>query len=413
MNKRLTFLFAVVWCVCLWATLAKAWWPDHYGHLRDSGLPSSGSGVNDVVNYDDWYGTCMATDAAVTPINVFTPKCIYPGADPANGTGGNIIVSGSPGERTITGTTRAGTAGDTIAFVVQLNTGASSTTTLTEGVSYVCAAAASDIECICNLKAAVAAHATLGSIITANSTDATCSDEKLSFGVVPGASWQLSVTPSDTTNMVMSNGTDGVVALRGSCVEVNTNSASSIFASNQFGTRIYWGTTCGAKNVALYASSFTSDPANFIGVENAGNGTTGYSLAVNKGAKSLSTLKQATVTFAGGGGAASGATTTSFISAGYRANEVTGYVTVTGTTCTSIDVGTAADPDLYCDNCAVAAGTTFSRAIGGLMPGYTAEPANSIGGADEVLITANGGNCVSLAVRLTIAPVVVTADTTL
>jgi hypothetical protein len=379
--------------------------------MRDSGLASSGSGVNDVVNYDDWYGTCMATDAAVSPVNVFTPKCVYPGADPVNGTGGNIIVSGSPGERTITGCTRAGVAGDTIVFVVQLNTGASSTVTLTEGVSWVCAAAASDIECICNLKAAVAGHATLGSIVTVNSTDATCSDEKLSFGVVPGTSWQLSVTPSDTTNMVRVNGTDG-------CLRAGNFYFCQL--STSLPSYLAVGISMGGTEANIYGATFKGT---YMTVQGAGSmfrnyldstvdGTMGFLTDDAKGASSkCGLLKSQTLTFAAGGDA-SKVTTGGFIPLGAKMVEVTGRVIVADTSAVTLfDVGDGVDADLYANDVpADTLGQTFGPAVTSYGP--TAQiPGTQLTAAGEVTVTAVGGSAEDLSVRLTAHYCIDTADT--
>jgi hypothetical protein len=113
----------------------------------------------------------------------------------------------------LTGVTRAGTAGDSITFRGITTAGVNIITSLTEGVDYTCAAAASDIECVCNLYDAIEAHGTLGPAINTVRTDGTCSDEKLFFGVEPGVLVSLDVNPSDDANTVTTRGDTGRVIL--------------------------------------------------------------------------------------------------------------------------------------------------------------------------------------------------------
>jgi hypothetical protein len=375
------------------------------------------------------YGNRMPNDAAVPPLTV-SPRQVFPGVAAANTTGANVIIAPGGGLTQITGVTQAGTAGDTLTFVVQNNDGTTSTVVLTEGAGvgqWNCAAAASDAACVANIAALVNATATLNTrvLVTYPAASETCA-----FTTVPGVSWFLSLTPSDAANAVVTTGTPGRLVIG----MPNTSSTTpNIVSQGDLTTGIglgrantidftilgtqrlnVSGSTIIANGIGFTAStSFTSLLGTYLGTGNAGDGTTGYSMAVTKGAKDLRTLMVKTVTFSGGAGEAS-KSSSGLIPVGVRGTEITGYVTVTGTTCTSIDIGTAADPDLYCDNCAVAQGTTFSRYVGGLGPGYTAEPAQGqIGAAGEVLITANGGNCVSLAIRLTASYENVTADTSL
>jgi hypothetical protein len=166
----------------------------------------------DITSLDDAYGTCMTSDAAPSPVTVVTDACVYPVPGSTYTTGADIVLSGSPGAINLTGVTKAGTAGDTLLFQVRKNDGTSSIVTLTEGAGagqWNCAGAATDIACVCNLYTLVTAHATLGSIVQVARTDATCSDEKLFFGVVPGASYWLDILPSDTANTVLVKGTYG------------------------------------------------------------------------------------------------------------------------------------------------------------------------------------------------------------
>ena len=171
-------------------------------------LPKLDLQANDIMNAADIYVEAPAADAAPRAMSIQSQP-VFAGPGAANTTGSNLLVNGTPGAINITGVTKAGTAGDTVAFFYVEDDGTTATVTLTEGVSYVCAAAASDAACVCNLKAAIDGHATLGALLVTAATDGTCSDEKLFIGINPAtASWAV-VTPSDNTNTVRVAGTDG------------------------------------------------------------------------------------------------------------------------------------------------------------------------------------------------------------
>ncbi|MHC4867012.1 MAG: hypothetical protein ACYTEX_23285 [Planctomycetota bacterium] len=169
---------------------------------------------NDIINPDDIYSEAIGSDA--TPrTTVITSQPVYAGIGAANTAAANLVIAAGSGGENITGVTQAGTGGDTIKFKGTLNDGTIMDVTLTEGVDYTCVAAASDIECVCNIYTAVEGHGTLGPAINTVRTDGTCSDEKLFFGVEPGVLASLDVVNSDNVNTVMTHGTDGSVIISG------------------------------------------------------------------------------------------------------------------------------------------------------------------------------------------------------
>jgi hypothetical protein len=89
--------------------------------------------------------------------------------------------------------------------------GTNTTTTLTEGVAYACAAAASEAACALAIKTALDAHATLGPALNLVCTDGTCSDATIGFHVTSGFTAWLSVTSSDATGLTVTSGADGQV----------------------------------------------------------------------------------------------------------------------------------------------------------------------------------------------------------
>lgn len=133
-----------------------------------------------------------------------------------------------------------------------------------------------------------------------------------------------------------------------------------------------------------------------------GNGNLLSEPRLANGATQALTPTKEVITFQGGGGDAT-QTTTGHVVAGSFLKAVTGRVTTTGTTCTSMDVGDGSTVDIYGDNVAVSAGTTFN------VPKFNF--ANPQIAASEVIITGVGGNCVDLVVRLVSWAEVFTAPT--
>jgi len=161
--------------------------------------------------------TAPTSDVAATD-SMIAPQPPYPTTATTQTTGGDLVACPASGLEQLTGVTRAATTGDTITFVYTYNASgqwASATTTFTEGVDYDCDGAASDAACVLALKTAIDGHGTLGTVITTDCLDATCSDEALTLGVVPGTSCSLSVTPSDAVNTVVAHGTDGAFVVAG------------------------------------------------------------------------------------------------------------------------------------------------------------------------------------------------------
>jgi len=90
---------------------------------------------------------------------------------------------------------------------------------------------------------------------------------------------------------------------------------------------------------------------------------------------------------------------------------VSGRVTTLLTGCTSVSVGDGVDPDLFKNNLALAAGSTFTNAdataaFSTISGGHAPRTA-----AGEITVTANGGNCTAGVVALTVHYLDVTAAT--
>jgi hypothetical protein len=167
---------------------------------------------NDLENPDSVLFDAPSSDAATTDVTV-TSQAPFEGVNAANTSGGNINWVPATGAINVTGIlVRADTAGDTIRINGIKEDGSTFDVTLTEGLDYVCAAAASDAACVCNIKAAVDAHATLGPLTTTYRTDGTCSDERLAI-FRAGSAMTVVLTPSDTTNTVRVAGASGIVGL--------------------------------------------------------------------------------------------------------------------------------------------------------------------------------------------------------
>ncbi len=117
--------------------------------------------------------------------------------------------------------------------------------------------------------------------------------------------------------------------------------------------------------------------------------TRGASVAIHTG-------NEQALTFAGGAGNAS-LTATGLCPAKKFIIGVSGRWTTTATTCTSADIGDGTDVDMYADNLAVTANTTFDEAQATATSRlYVYQAA-----ASDVVVTGVGGNCVSGVIRLT------------
>lgn len=103
---------------------------------------------------------------------------------------------------------------------------------------------------------------------------------------------------------------------------------------------------------------------------------------------------------------ASKTTTTSLIADGCKGLSVTGRVTTVLAGCTSIDIGDGSDVDLFGAGISVADETTFDPTD------QTADlPGTMWGGPYEVTVTANGGNCTSGVIAITVHCMSATAAT--
>jgi len=102
----------------------------------------------------------------------------------------------------------------------------------------------------------------------------------------------------------------------------------------------------------------------------------------------------ATLTFAGGAGDAS-KTATGLIPAGCFLVGFTSRVVTTGTTCTSMDIGTVGDPDGFANNTGITDNDTSDNTDATNASLFTLYPA-----ATDVVVTGVGGNCVALVVNL-------------
>lgn len=198
-------------------------------------------------------------------------------------------------------------------------------------------------------------------------------DGKTDFGLL-----QLGGTTSSFP-AIKRNGTTAQFVLADDSGFANINAAAIIsntslvraqtyFHLASIGTRIYGGSIDGSASIRSSATG---------------------------AANNLNMNAPVTVTFASGGGDAS-KTATGFRIAQRKILGVSGRVSVTGTTCTSIDIGDGSDVDRYGATIAVADDTVFD------IDDATADPEEFLTTAGDVVITANGGNCVDLVVLLTL-----------
>jgi hypothetical protein len=184
------------------------------------------------ISLDDIYDKdAMSADVAVAPNHIMGGKPPMNSTAAAQRTGGSVGIIPGSGLRRLDGVTRAGTAGDTLTFTYCDMELACTSVVLTEGAGagqWNCAAAGSDIACVCNIYTLITGHATLGSRVTVNRLDGTCSNELLTFGVVPGVTSYIFVAESDSANEPVSDGVEGKVLVTKASAGTTTPSIASL-----------------------------------------------------------------------------------------------------------------------------------------------------------------------------------------
>lgn len=120
-------------------------------------------------------------------------------------------------------------------------------------------------------------------------------------------------------------------------------------------------------------------------------------IITTKGAGTYYTSKVESVTFAGNPGDASKTTVGSIIPLGAFVVGVSSRVTTAGTNCTSFDLGVSGDTNQFGGTLAITQGSTSDNTDA------TATFANpQITAAEEIIVTANGGNCFDMVVAITV-----------
>ena len=257
------------------------------------------------------------------------------------------------------------------------------------------------------LKAAVNADSTLGATadcgtITGGATNA------LLLSATQPATVSLAWSASDAC-VTTSNGTNGCIQLDKLYMQSRASDGFSLL-----------GTTCGANDGTLYTGSvyaggfYGNFTATTVVTQNitATDGSQGYKIIEPKGAQSLSTLKQATATFAAGGSAT--VTLTGLVPLGATRLSVTGRVITaeSGGGCTSFSVGDGTIPALYALTVPITLAQTFGPTIASYGP-TAGIPTTQLTSAGNVVLTSVGGaGCKNMVVRVTAHYTLDTPDTT-
>lgn len=127
-----------------------------------------------------------------------------------------------------------------------------------------------------------------------------------------------------------------------------------------------------------------------------GSGDYRFNSSNGKSSASYIRTKTESVTFAANPGDASKVTTGSVIPAGSIVTGVSTRVTTTATNCTSVDIGIAAkDTDAFADGTAITSGTTTTTSDGNSAADYSSASLGLLPSiaAQEITVTAVGGNC--------------------
>lgn len=453
------FLDAVEWIVPIGLLLvlfvylafggsAKAFWPDHFGDMRETGISSSGVlplGVCIKFQNGTYEQICSPADgqldiktaAGLTTLRIYTDTSntfvgiagpnqgsdingkqyvehspnVWPFAAAAKTAGDFTAAPGLDSKTAIFADANPDTGGHcpgTTQTLTVCQAGAACVTNNLVYNTYCSGGCATKAAAATALAAAVEALAGVGATVgtitggASNAVGVTADQPKTIL-----VSWS-----SSDACVTTSNGTDGCIRVGG------------LYLSWQgAGTTLYLGTACGAAAGSLTIGNFNVTTGNITLSNGTGwistfattaNGT--YGLRVNsvKGANTTTMQNSATVTFSAGGDATK--TATGLIPIGAVSAQVTGYVLVTADagSCTTFSVGNtgAADPDLYAATVPIAANQTFGPTIASYGP--TAQPLGvQIGAAGDVVLTSNGGAgaCKNLSVRLTANYRIDTPDT--
>lgn len=180
----------------------------------------------------------------------------------------------------------------------------------------------------------------------------------------------------------------------------NVNAAGYDFLLNGVADPDTYIHTSGANTIDLVAGGATT-----LSVNATGTNTTG-TIAITGAHGETGGLQYATttLTFAANPGDAS-KTASALIPAGAYLMSVATRVNVAGTNCTSFSIGDGTDADLWGNNISPASHTTTTNATA------TANWSNPLLAAGDVKITANGGNCFDLVIRITVAYMTFAAPT--
>lgn len=190
----------------------------NYSGAKDVGLKRSAAGLLGVtdgagnftgdLSFDDAWEASATTDVAPRTKTISTQGPINQAAQPTNDDGANLVLAPTSAWKGITGVTRAAVAeGATVTLTIQAD-GVVSTCVKTEGAgaggTFECNGAATDDECVTNLKATYTATPCTGVTVSV------VTGETMGFTNTPGTASRIALAVSDT-DIAIATGTDGAV----------------------------------------------------------------------------------------------------------------------------------------------------------------------------------------------------------
>jgi hypothetical protein len=419
MRRVLIFLFAFVPLLAF----AQRYPENRYGDQTSyytGGTPL----VGDVITS----GTNIC-EAAVTSDVAPGDLIIHSGATYPQGTQtpSTLFLAGGLDEKYITVSDYTVGSTDTVTTTVN----ASALAALVEGTDFDCIT--SNAVCATNLAAAMTAQSgisatAVGSVVYL--TPDQCPTWGLYTAVADGG--------ADGTFGTSTNGTDGVVSIgedwrfcfdddRDTCIFTDTDDSLRINVGSTTRIQVLSSTTTIAhplnmQNNYIYATANALELGGNVTPshgDTSGQVVTSGTLEVNgilyadadfvqtgpNGQTSTETYNSEVLTFAASPGDAT-KTTTGLVPDGAFLDAITTRVLVQGTNCTSFDIGDGADVDIFGAAIALTVGTTTTPADN------TANVFNpQWDGGAEVTLTANGGNCFDLSVRVSASYRTFTAPT--
>lgn len=329
----------------------------------------------------------------------------------ASQTGASVYVVGGIGTRQVTCSTfGANAAGDTWTPTINMVAGQVLTARNGGAVANEWNCDTSNANCCVNLKTAVNAQSYN---VTASCIDGTCSDGKVYLTPSTPSVWGFTQAIADAGGGAFGTATSGAdgqallpsgsTALPGLSFAGDPDTGIQRYGANAFYLVSNGTAMLGVTSSGLNLGTILNTNAQKITDTVAGIGFS--PAAYTKGQATSIAGSSQVLTFAANPGDAS-KVTSGLIPDGAVLVGVTSRVTTAGSNCTSISIGDGTDVDMFGATLPITLAATSDNSNATAQ--FAMSPATA---AKEVTVTANGGNCYNLVIRITAHYITVTAPT--